>query len=218
MTETDTRRPEWMQEWDPVIAAIGRDFAEGDVTWGADPVEPGAIRRYLEPLEFDCPLHTDPQAAAAAGLASVSMPYTGVISWTIPVAWNPGEVLFDSAERDAQPVITRINSPELGIGPRTTGFFGTDIDVDFERPVLIGERIGRRGRRLVSCVPKETGVGRGAFLTWESDVITTEGEVVARIRVGTYAYVPATDYEAGPAEPSQAASDAQQARNGGETA
>ncbi|MCP9977467.1 hypothetical protein [Actinomadura madurae] len=42
----------------------------------------------------------------------------------------------------------------------------------------------------MSCAPKETAVGRGAFLTWESEIVTEPGEVVARIRIGTYAYVP----------------------------
>lgn len=189
MSATDTER-DWTAEWQPVIDAIGRDFADGEVTWGGDPVEPGAIRRYLEPLEFDCALHTDPDAARAAGFEEVTMPYTGVIAWTIPTAWRPGEVLFDSDDRDAQPVHTAINNADMPLGPRTTGFFGTDIEVDFHREVVAGERIGRRGRRLLSCKPKQTGVGRGAFMTWESEIISDRGDVVGLIRIGTYAYVP----------------------------
>ncbi|MEW2354411.1 MaoC family dehydratase N-terminal domain-containing protein [Spirillospora sp. NPDC029432] len=181
---------DWKEDWRPVVDAVGRDFSDGTTTWGADPVEPGAIRRYLEPLEFGCALHTDPEAARAAGFADVTMPYTGVIAWTIPAAWRPGETLFDSDDRDAQPVHSAINNQDMPLGPRTTGFFGTDIEVDFERPVVAGERIGRRGRRLVACTPKETAVGRGAFMTWESEVVTGRDEVVARIRIGTYAYVP----------------------------
>lgn len=180
----------WQQEWQPVIDAVGRDFSDGDVVWGGDAVERGAIRRYLEPLEFDCALHTNPEVARAAGFADVTMPYTGFMPWTLPAAWRPGETLFDSADRDAQPVRSAINNPEMGLGPKTTGFFGTEIDVDFHRPVVAGERLGRRGRKLLSCEPKETGVGRGAFMKWESEVVTETGEVVARVRIGTYAYVP----------------------------
>ncbi|MBE1536962.1 FAS1-like dehydratase domain-containing protein [Actinomadura algeriensis] len=181
---------DWKDEWRPVVEAVGRDFSGGETVWGADPVEPGAIRRYLEPLEFDCALHTDRETARRAGFDDVTMPYTGAMSWTLPPMWRPGETLFDSDDRDAQPVHSAINNTDMPIGPRTTGFFGTDIEVEFERPVVAGERIGRRGRRLVSCTPKETKVGRGAFLTWESEVVTMSGEVVARIRIGTYAYVP----------------------------
>jgi hypothetical protein len=124
------------------------------------------------------------------GYPDVTMPYTGVIAWTLPAAWRPGETLFDSDDRDSQPVRSEINNADMPIGPKTTGFFGTDIELDFVRPVVAGERIGRRGRKLLSCSPKETAVGRGAFLMWESDIVTSEGEVVARLRVGTYAYVP----------------------------
>ena len=123
------------------------------------------------------------------------MPYTGVVAWTLPAAWVPGETLFDSADRDAQPVRSSINNTDLGLGPRTTGFFGTDIEVDFVREVVAGERLGRRGRTLVSCTPKQTSVGRGAFLTWESDIVSDRGDVVGRIRIGSYAYVPHPDQE-----------------------
>ncbi|MPY56514.1 FAS1-like dehydratase domain-containing protein [Streptomyces spongiae] len=181
---------DWRSAWQPVIDAVGRDFSDGAVTLGADRVERGAIRRYLEPLELDCPLHTDPRAARDHGFADVTMPYTGVIAWTLPPMWQPGRSLFGSADRDAQPEHSPINNQDMPLGPRTTGFFATDVEFDFLRPVTAGERVGRRGRRLVSCSPKETSVGRGAFLTWESDIVTDTGEVVARIRTGTYAYEP----------------------------
>ena len=195
MTAAADTDQDWKADWQEVVDAIGRDFLDGAISWGADPVEPGAVRRYLEPLELDCALHTDPEVARAAGYADVTMPATGVIAWTIPAAWQPGQVLFDSDARDAQPVHSAINNADMPLGPRTTGFFGTDIELDFDREVVAGERIGRRGKRLVACTPKETGVGRGAFLTWESEIVVeprdgAEPEVVGRIRIGTYAYVP----------------------------
>lgn len=192
MTTERAADERWQNDWDPVVAAIGTDFLDGAVVWGADAVERGAVRRYLEPLELACDLHTDPEAALAAGFSDITMPYTGVIAWTLPAAWAPGEVLFDSADRDAQPVRTEINNADMPIGPKTTGFFGTDIEVDFLREVVAGERLGRRGKTLLTCVPKETGVGRGAFMTWQSDVVTESGDLVGRIRIGTYAYVPHT--------------------------
>jgi hypothetical protein len=181
---------DWRAAWQPVVDAVGRDFSDGAVGYGADRVERGAIRRYLEPLELDCALHTDPEVARQYGYADVTMPYTGLIAWTLPPMWEPGQRLFDSADRDAQPVHGRINNEYMPIGPRTTGFFATDIEFEFLRPVVAGERIGRRGHRLVRCTPKETSVGRGAFLTWESDIVTESGEVVALLRTGTYAYEP----------------------------
>ena len=99
--------------------------------------------------------------------------------------------LYDSAERDAQPARSPINNEDMPLGPKTTGFFATDISMDFVRPVVVGERVGRRGQRLVvRARPKQTSMGRGAFMTWESELVTDRGEVVARVRTGTYAYNP----------------------------
>jgi acyl dehydratase len=191
VSEAGAASQDWQRDWDGMIAAVGQDFSDGQVAYGADPVTSTDIRRFLEPLEFDCPLHYDPEAARAAGFAAVTMPYTGVMSWSIPPMWSPGDPpLFDDDARDSQPARSPINNPRSGPAPKTTGFFATDMEFDFVRPVLAGERIGRRGRTLLGCVPKETSVGRGAFLTWQSEVVTEDGEVVARMRTGSFAYVP----------------------------
>lgn len=182
---------DWRSDWDAMVAAVGRDFADSTVVYGADPVAATGIRRFLEPLEFDCPLHYDRDAATQAGFADVTLPYTAVMSWSIPPMWSPGDPpLFDNDTRDAQPARSPINNPDQGPAPRTTGFFATGLEMDFVRPVTVGERIGRRGRKLLACVPKETSVGRGAFLTFESEMVTGTGEVVARMRSVAFAYVP----------------------------
>ena len=36
-------------------------------------------------------------------------------------------------------------------------------------------------------------MGRGAFITWESELVTDNGDVVAYVRTGTYAYNPHGD-------------------------
>jgi hypothetical protein len=58
-------------------------------------------------------------------------------------------------------VTSPTDNQEMTLGPKTTGYFATEVEIDFFRPVVVGERVGRRSRRLMSCVPKETSVGRG---------------------------------------------------------
>lgn len=184
---TDT----WQGEWQPLVDAVGRDFADGSTTFGADRVEAGTIRRYVEPLELDSPLHYDADVARAHGYADVIAPYTQAQSYSIPAMWRPGDAtLYVDADPDAQPARSPINNDDMPLGPKTTGFFATDIELDFVRPLVVGERVGRRGHTLMSCTPKETSVGRGAFLTWQSELVTESGDVVGRIRTGTYAYTP----------------------------
>jgi hypothetical protein len=182
---------DWKQEWQEVIDAEGRDFSDGQVHYGADAVEASAIRRYLEPLEFDCALHYDADTARQHGYPGIIAPYTATMQWAMPPMWSPGDPpLFTDDARDAQPARSPINNQGFPLGPRTTGYFATDMEMDFVRPVTLGERLGRRGHRLLSCTPKETAVGRGAFMKWESEVVDADGEVVMRMRTGTYAYQP----------------------------
>jgi hypothetical protein len=180
----------WERTWDSMIQAVGTDLSGGQLTPGADPVERGAVRRYLEPLEFDCALHYDPEAARRYGYPDVVAPYTSVLTFTIPPMWSPGQLIFTSDERDAQPAGSPINGEDLRVAPHLTGFFATDIEMDFERPAHVGEHLSKRGNVLLSCVPKWISVGRGAFLTLESEVVTGGGEVIARIRNTVFAYEP----------------------------
>jgi acyl dehydratase len=74
--------------------------------------------------------------------------------------------------------------------PLSPGFFATDIEIDYLQPVVVGDHVRMQGRKLLSCIPKETRVGRGAFITWESEILNQRAELVSRIRVGMYQYVP----------------------------
>ncbi len=181
---------DWAATWDPMIAKIGSPVADDALAWGADRIERSAVWRYLEPLEFDCALHYDRDVAVAHGYPDITAPYASVITFSIPPMWEPGVVLFSSDERDAQPAESPIDGQYLRLEPHITGFFATDIEIDFVRPPVVGERLGRRGGVLKSCVPKWTSVGRGAFLTLEAEVVTGTGEVVAKIRNTVFAYEP----------------------------
>lgn len=190
MIENDDR-PDWVKAWDPMVALVGTDLSDGTIRWGADAVEAGTIRRYCEPIELSSPIHYDEKAAVEHGYEGIVAPATSLLMYTLPAMWSPGDPpLFEAAERDGQPTRSPINNEEPGPGPKTRGFFATDIEVDFLRPVVVGERLGTRGRRLLACTPKATRVGRGAFSTFESDLVSDRGDVVARMRTSTYAYDP----------------------------
>ena len=187
MTEDDGS---WVSVWAPMMAAVGTDLSDGGVIRGSDPIEASTVRRYLEPLELDCALHYDPGVARAHGYSNVTAPYTSILTWTIPSFWEPGRRLFTSHARDAQPAYSPINGDDLRIAPEITGFFATDIEMDFLRPPQAGEHLSRRGNLLLSCTPKWISVGRGAFLNLQYEVVNDEGDVVARIRNTVFAYEP----------------------------
>jgi hypothetical protein len=186
------RRPDWQEAWAPMVAAVGSVFGGGDVVYGADRVEAGLVRRYVEPLELASGLHHDADVARAYGHPDVIAPYTSLLMFCVPAIWEPGDPpVFTTAGHDAQPARSPVAERRSRLQPYTSEYFATDMEMDFMRPVTIGERVGRRrSQRLVACTPKETSVGRGAFLVWESQVVDERGEVLARMRTGVYSYVP----------------------------
>jgi hypothetical protein len=181
---------DWKQAWRPVVDAIGQDVGDGGVRTGAGLIEAEDIRRYLEPLEFDCALHYDAAVARVHGFRNLVAPYTAILSFAAPPMWQPGERLFTSPERNAQPESAALTPTFPSFFPPFSGYFATDMDVDFSRPAQVGERLSRRGLKLVACDIKETRVGRGAFLKLETEVVNEDGEVLARVRAGIYLYQP----------------------------
>ena len=182
----------WITEWDETAAAIGRELSGGEHHVAADIVETGAIRRYCEPLELDCPLHYDEAIALAAGYRGVVAPVSGISSrWSRGPLWEPGEpTRYPSADRDADMIRRAEGRMNLVPGPRMPRTFATDVEVEYGEPVCVGDRLTTSGLRLVSVIPKETSVGRGAFVTTESTIRNQFDNLVATIRHGGFQYRP----------------------------
>lgn len=179
---------DWKQEWKPMINKIGTDFSNNKSQIGADIIEKGAVRRYLEPLEFDCALHYNKKIAVKNGYKNIIAPYSSLLSWTIPPHWTPGEKNFTSSERNAQPARNPVSIINKDIAPNTNNTIVTEIEIDYISPIVVGDRLTTIGEKLISCSPKETRLGRGAFMTWESEVYNQLNELIAIIQTGTFNY------------------------------
>jgi len=185
-----TASDNWKAAWQPMIDAVGREFDDKPPVFVADPIERSAIRRWLEPLEFDCALHCDPEVAREHGHADVVVPTSALSTFALAPMWRPGETLFTSAERNAPPAASAVSGIQTGLEPPTTGYFATNIDYEYLRPAVAGDRLLKRGARLLACQPKETKVGRGAFITWGSELINQRQEVVVRMQATFFRYNP----------------------------
>lgn len=181
----------WEAEWQPVIDQIGETI--GAWRWASsDVIEPAMIRRYCEVLEFDCPLYHDEEVARAHGHDGLIAPATAAVPFSLPPVWNPGEEpAFPDASRDAQPRFSVIVGIDVPNAPKTTGFFATDIEADYIRPAKVGERLHQTALKLLACSPKETKVGRGAFMTFENEMRTVDDDdLIALNRISTFSYNP----------------------------
>jgi hypothetical protein len=102
--------------------------------------------------------------------------------------WRPGDPPYwTDPSRNAQPFVARMQWPEPA--PDTDSVFQTDVLHEFVRPVVVGDLLASAGRKLLSCSPKESRVGRGAFIHWESRVLDEAGDLVALVRPTAFFYV-----------------------------
>ncbi|MEZ5124455.1 MAG: hypothetical protein R2736_23300 [Solirubrobacterales bacterium] len=97
--------------WEQAEAMVGEVLA---VTTGVDVVTAADIRRKLEVLGVDCPLHTDEDVARAHGRATIVAPASMLRVWAMPAYWAPG-----SPPPDAAPFTRR--SPPRAYPARATG-------------------------------------------------------------------------------------------------
>ena len=179
--------------WDDTANAVGQDFSGGVERVAADTVERTTIRRFLEPVELDCPLHYDDDVAKAHGFEGIIAPWSSInATFTRAPIWEPGQgSRWDSndpdglfkvdAEEDVTPEIPK---------PVTTTGFATDIEIEYIQPVYVGDKLTVKGRKLVSVAVKTTSVGHGAFMVWESEIYNQKNELVAVQRNGGYQYNP----------------------------
>jgi acyl dehydratase len=186
-------RDDWQQAWQPMIDAIGQDFSGGQHSEAIDAVERGAVRKFCEPLEFDCPLHLDDAAARAQGYRDIVAPVSGISqTWTDVGQWRPGQPTnYPNAEPNWNNVFRGQGGGVPMPAPATSAGFATDIEIEYFAPVCVGDRLTGSGRKLLSVLPRETSVGRGAFSVTERQVHNQRGELVALLRNGAYQYVPA---------------------------
>jgi N-terminal half of MaoC dehydratase len=210
----DDTRPGWVRAWDCVTELVGSELDGAAVHFGTDLVELGSIRRWVEMLELDNPAHYDAEAARALGWRDVIAPYSSAWSFVFSPVWLPGEqTAFADPARDAGPRRAILGFDPIPFAPSTTHHFGTGASLEYIRPLVVGERVGLTGRRLIACEPKRTRVGHGAFITVTRDIVNQDLELISRGSFQTYFYnlVPA---EAGVGPDARAGEAALQAKAG----
>jgi hypothetical protein len=197
--DADFSPADWTAQWQPLVQRVGSLLDGPDLRYGPDPVELGTIRRWLEPLEFDCALHRDAQVARAHGWPDVIAPYTAIWAFMMPAVWRSGDPpTYADAARDTQPARSEIGDDVIPGAPPTSAVFGTGISMEFVRPLVVGERVAVGPRRLVACVPKQTRVGRGAFVTFDREFFADGVELIGRAQAQIYLYNPYDDEAAAP--------------------
>lgn len=168
--------------WEETESYLGKVIK---VSEGADAVEVGSIRRWLEPKEFDCPIHTEDEAARAAGHDGIVAPATMAFTYGIPAYWQPSDAHAKMGDEPRQipiPVIFDVPAP-------CTLSFATSMEIEFFEPMHIGDRL-KVTHKLVELTRKTLSVGDGAFLTQEDTYANQNDEIVAVAKLVIFRFNP----------------------------
>ncbi|MDE0156877.1 MAG: MaoC family dehydratase N-terminal domain-containing protein [Gammaproteobacteria bacterium] len=182
-------KPAWGKwgTWEETESYLGKVIG---VTEGAEAVEPGTIRRWMESKEFHCPIHFDDAAARAAGYKKVIAPDNMIFTYGLPAYWQSGDPHEQPGAEPRQipiPVIFDVPAP-------CNLSFASNIDVEYLAPMHLGDRITRTSR-LAGISRKTLRVGDGAFLRQEDTYTNQHDEVVAIVTLDIFRFVAPDDKE-----------------------
>ena len=94
-----------------------------------------------------------------------------------------------SWSREGAPGTGRAGKVETVPTAGTAGFV-TDLEVEFLKPLYLGDKVTQVSQTLLDVNPRKTRVGDGAFSTYESFYQNQRGERVSRQKMTLYSYVP----------------------------
>jgi len=167
--------------WEEAQGWVGRELGR---YVGADDVTVGDIRRRLEVLAWDCPLHYDEAVAREHGYRTVVAPATMLMTCAMPPYWEPGDPrpqLDDPALVPSYP-FCQIPAPGEFI-------FATDSETEYLEPVYPGDRITATSV-LRDMTRKRLSIGDGAFFLVETTYAKQSGEIVGIERLTVFRYSP----------------------------
>ena len=174
--------------WEETESFIGKPVG---ISRGADAIELGGIRRWLEPKEFDCSLHYDAAAAQAAGFKDIVAPATMAFTAGLAPSWSPGDPAALPGEPGKQidlPVIFSVPAP-------CNLSFATSVEIEFFEPMYVGDHITCTSI-LASVFRKQLKVGDGAFLRQEDTYTNQRGERVALANLDIFRFVAPSEDQA----------------------
>ena len=149
---------------------------------GVDEVSRNDIRRKLEVYCFDCPLYYDDAVARAHGYRGAVAPVTLTPLWSMPAYWNPGEPTFyvPGVREKTGGIRTELPNPY----PKGVN---TAAEWEYFEPLYPGDRL-EGNWRLSEIKPRQTRLGDGIFMTTETTIYKTSGELVAKNRNTGFRY------------------------------
>jgi 3-methylfumaryl-CoA hydratase len=176
-------------DWTETREWIGKNLIE-EPGAPAEPVERSTIRRQLEVLELDCPLHYDEDEARKHGYEGIIAPYHMNTVFAAQPFWRPGDESRWETKDPNFVISPRPGGRRIQIPTPGTAGFVSDIEMEYAHPLYVGDSVISVENKLVDVNPRKTRVGDGAFLTYENRYENQRGETVVVSKMTLYNYVP----------------------------
>lgn len=167
--------------WEEAEKCVGQELAR--IT-GADDVTVADIRRRLEILAWDCPLHYDERVARQHGYRTLVAPATMLMPWCVPAYWQPGlpRPRMDDPAGVAPLAVCNIPAPG-------DVMFASRSETEYFEPVYPGDRITATST-LRELTRKTLTVGNGAFFVVETTYTKQSGEIAGVELMTFFRYSP----------------------------
>jgi len=143
-----------------------------------DEVNLPMIRHWVDALDDRNPVYLDEELAATTRFGGIVAPPAMLQTWTMGRPQIEG-----IAERGGAPGEIDPNNPiSVLTDAGYTGTLATNSELEFERYLRPGDRIGSQTVLESMSERKTTGLGQGYFVSWVTDYTDGDGEIVGRQR------------------------------------
>ncbi len=162
--------------WDELQDYIGKSLAGDGPKVAPDPVNMPMIRHWADAFDDRNPVYENPDIAAQTRFGDIIAPQAMMQVWTMA---RP--IIEGIAERGGSGV--ELGDDNLLVVLDKAGYtatLATNSELEFERPLRLGEVL-EFDVIVESISPrKKTGLGLGYFVTWVSNYRDEQGELVGR--------------------------------------
>lgn len=196
MSEPDALR-------EKLLEGVGKPFGDGRPQVAPDPVNVPMIRHWVDAIDDRNPIYLDDDAARAVGHAGLVAPPAMLQTWGMqrPKIEGIAERGGTARETKGETPLTRLAAEGY------TGTLATNSELEFDRYLRPGDLLTSQGLLESVSERKQTGLGRGYFVTWVTEYSDQTGAAVGRQRFRICKFAPGTTTSGGGAKAKRASSE-----------